>query len=597
MTPPSHPARLGTYLVTGEGNSGTFFYARHASAEEAARQGGEVLLQVLDPELLRNPHLAERLRQQIAGVGGLNHPGLPALIDRFSDQGSHVLVWQRVGGAPLSSCIGLNVGPLPWYRAWPLFKPLVEALAALHEAGFVHGSFRPGRVVLRPDGGAALQELGIGESGSKEGQEEAPESEAQNYAAPGRDSSTASMDPRADVYALGVLLCEMLTGRQPVDGQLPSLDDFPKDLPEGVFPALSASMSTDPALRPGSAGILRALLAPAGLQAQQGAGEQRADLGEDEDEDLLDTDEIPAVPRPESLADSGPAETGSAETVVMSAARRAETARRTRPAPVHPPPTEEGTRRGTEPSLASIASEPRDRSSLVLTGSLVLAFVVFLALAVILLVLRHRASTPQTGPSLETLSETAPSPDGPADTALPDPEGQVLPGDEPGTALPGASDELGPEALPGEENSEASPTPSPRIARSKAEPTSDPQPRKKPKEQRKRGGVKVEGRPDKNSASSSPELPAEPGSATTESTGPKPRLEMTAQVTAIKAGRRQLFALVLSNPPSRTRYTVTLRLQCGVDEDKWRRYSLQNPTRSRWSRRVLFKQEDLGTCR
>lgn len=217
---------------------------------------------------------------------------------------------------PLSSLVGDASGPLDWGQTWPLFKQLLEAVGSLHERGLVHGQLSTSLFEVGPDGLLSDQTISTLEQGAQARLGGQAPLATSPYSAPEFAGGDQLADPRVDVYALGVILYEMLTGRLPwtddlspetllerkSGSKLPNPARYQKDIPAGVLKALRASTSGDPRARPGSAGVFRAVLGPSGLAVEE--EQELSSLALDSEPDLLSTDERPKAERPERTPDS-----------------------------------------------------------------------------------------------------------------------------------------------------------------------------------------------------------------------------------------------------------------------------------------------------
>jgi hypothetical protein len=239
--------------------------------------GRTVAVKILLPALLDEPGFAERFRGEARTMATINHPGVVDVYDYGSDQQIAFLVMEYVEGDALSTTLG-RVGRLTPARTMALVAQAADALHAAHEKGIVHRDVKPGNLLVRPNGTLVLTDFGIARS-ALVGQLTAAGSVlgTASYISPEQATgSTAS--PASDVYALGVVAYQCLSGRRPFEGENP-LDiamqhvrdqarPLPADIPPAVRAIVERSMAKDPAARWPTAATLAAVARQAATPAQ-----------------------------------------------------------------------------------------------------------------------------------------------------------------------------------------------------------------------------------------------------------------------------------------------------------------------------------------
>jgi eukaryotic-like serine/threonine-protein kinase len=167
-----------------------------------------------------DPEFAHRFRREAQAAASLSHPGVVAVYDTGSENGTHFIVMEYVDGRTLKDVIRAEA-PLYPDRAAEICADVCSALAAAHARGLVHRDVKPANIMLMPDGRVKLMDLGIARVAATETvtQTAAMLGTAQ-YLSPEQAQGQA-VDFRSDLYSLGCCLYEMLTGTVPFRGATP----------------------------------------------------------------------------------------------------------------------------------------------------------------------------------------------------------------------------------------------------------------------------------------------------------------------------------------------------------------------------------------
>jgi serine/threonine protein kinase len=205
----------------------------------------------------------------------LVHPGIVKVYDLVVGTGGTLAIAMELAeGRPLSDVIGMETGPIPWERAWPMFRQMLEAVSYAHEHNVVHRDIKPENVIVSSSGQLKILDFGIAKDMEGGKTKTGTGMGTVNYMAPEQYTDAKSVDQRADIYALGMTLYEMLAGRLPWDsgttdfqvmtvkskGELPPPTDFYSDIPPGVVQALQKAVEVDKAMRfSGVAAMAKAL--------------------------------------------------------------------------------------------------------------------------------------------------------------------------------------------------------------------------------------------------------------------------------------------------------------------------------------------------
>ena len=179
--------------------------------------GRDVALKVLKEWLAEDEEFVERFRREAKNAATLNHPNVVQIYDqRRSEEGRYYIVMEHVPGGTLKERI-VGEGPLEVAEAVRLVSQVAEALRTAHEAGVIHRDIKPQNVLLTDSGDAKVADFGIAHA-----------AQATTISEPGTILGTAkymspeqatgmAVTPRSDLYSLGVVLYEMLTGKLPFE--------------------------------------------------------------------------------------------------------------------------------------------------------------------------------------------------------------------------------------------------------------------------------------------------------------------------------------------------------------------------------------------
>ena len=222
--------RLGPYQIVsslGAGGMGEVYRARDS------KLGRDVAVKVLLPAVAADPERLSRFRREAQILAALNHQNI-AHIHGFEDAGPHpALVMELVEGATLAE--RLELGAMPLDEALSIARQTAEALEAAHEHGIIHRDLKPANIKVRPDGTVKVLDFGLAKaSDTADGRQHDGIANSPTITSPamtmqGVILGTAAymspeqakgkpVDKRADLWAFGCVLFEMLSGRRPFEG-------------------------------------------------------------------------------------------------------------------------------------------------------------------------------------------------------------------------------------------------------------------------------------------------------------------------------------------------------------------------------------------
>jgi serine/threonine protein kinase len=199
--------------LLGTGGMGSVYLAVHTQL------GRRIAIKVIHPSLARNPVVRERFRNEAAALSHLQHPSIVTLYDYSEEEDALYLFMEYVEGKTLDAYIQTETGPIPEDKAVPLFARLLDAVAYAHDRGVIHRDIKPSNLMVDQSGNAKILDFGIAKimgQGLDGLTKEGTRMGTVLYMSPEQVRGDV-LDKRSDVYALGVTLFQILTGRSPYD--------------------------------------------------------------------------------------------------------------------------------------------------------------------------------------------------------------------------------------------------------------------------------------------------------------------------------------------------------------------------------------------
>jgi serine/threonine protein kinase len=214
-----HFPQLEILECLGRGGMGVVYKARQKSLSRL------VALKLLAPERVRDAKFAERFAREAQALAALNHPNIVTIYDFGQAGGFYYLLMEFVDGVNLRQL--LRTRKFTPEEALAIVPPLCDALQFAHDRGIVHRDIKPENLLLDKAGRVKVADFGIAKmlgtvhASGKAGEPVAPENATQtaigtpSYSAPEQKTDPQRVDSRADIYSLGVVFYEMLTGELP----------------------------------------------------------------------------------------------------------------------------------------------------------------------------------------------------------------------------------------------------------------------------------------------------------------------------------------------------------------------------------------------
>lgn len=382
--------------------------------------GRTVAVKILSEDLAQDPSFLTRFRLEAQAAASLTHPNIVAVFDTGSDGDTHYIVMEYLQGRTLHQILKED-GPLPPREVATIGADVAQALAEAHNKGIVHRDVKPGNIMIGPTGTAKVMDFGIAKAATSGNLTQVGSILGTvAYLSP-EQARGEPVDGRSDIYSLGSLLYQMLTGKLPLKGDtyvemVQKLSSENPDPPSSVNPAVPRRLD---------AVVMRALAKDP---------DDRYQTGTDMEVDLT------ASLTPRAVGNDAP---GFAEENDKTAV-----AQRSVPA------GDDATR--VLPVIGSAGSRPPSSKGNTRTLILAAALVALLAIAFVMIASLNDTTTTNPEPTPTTSFSPAAPPPAPATAPAPAPAPVVVPSETPEAQSPPA-----PEPPPAPQSPPAEPPPPP----------------------------------------------------------------------------------------------------------------------------------------
>lgn len=217
----------------GSGGMGSVYLAVNTNIDQ------QVAIKALRPEVARNAALRARFKQEAEMLCSLDHPGIVKFLNYVETPEGVFLIMEYVKGMTLEDFISKKNGLIVESKAYPLICEILDAFAYAHSKGIVHRDIKPANIIIQDDGHIKIMDFGIAQIVSEANVTDgkaimgtpAYMSPEQIY---GKD-----IDARSDIYSIGVLIHNMLTGRAPYDSTLLTAQEIKRRVVKDDMPRMA----------------------------------------------------------------------------------------------------------------------------------------------------------------------------------------------------------------------------------------------------------------------------------------------------------------------------------------------------------------------
>src|SRR5437764_1895489 len=181
--------------------------------------GRRVAIKILNDRHANDEQFVERFRREAKNAAGLSHPNIVSIFDRGQAEGTYYIAMEYLDGRSLKELITAR-GPAPIHVAVDYARQILAALRIAHRQGVVHRDIKPHNVLVDGEGRVKVTDFGIARAGPSQMTEEGSIIGTAQYLSP-EQAQGAPVTPSSDLYSLGIVLYELLTGSAPFAGETP----------------------------------------------------------------------------------------------------------------------------------------------------------------------------------------------------------------------------------------------------------------------------------------------------------------------------------------------------------------------------------------
>ena len=197
----------GRYLIIRKLGTGGMANVYLAEDQELGRR---VAIKILDDRHAQDVQFVERFRREATNAAGLSHPNIVSIYDRGEAEGTYYIAMEYLDGRTLKELI-LRRGPAPVKTAIDYTRQILAALRFAHKNGIVHRDIKPHNVLVDSEGRLKVTDFGIARAGASQMTEAGSIIGTAQYLSP-EQAKGAPVDQTSDIYSVGIVLYELLTG-------------------------------------------------------------------------------------------------------------------------------------------------------------------------------------------------------------------------------------------------------------------------------------------------------------------------------------------------------------------------------------------------
>ncbi|MBX5474385.1 MAG: Stk1 family PASTA domain-containing Ser/Thr kinase, partial [Thermoleophilia bacterium] len=206
----------GRYRIVRKLGAGGMANVYLAEDQELGRR---VAIKILNDRHANDDQFVERFRREAKNAAALSHPNIVSIYDRGEAEGTYYIAMEYLDGRSLKELI-VSRGPAPVHVAVEYARQILSALRFAHRHGIVHRDIKPHNVLVDAEGRVKVTDFGIARAGTSQMTEAGSIVGTAQYLSP-EQARGADVDQRSDLYSLGVVLYELLTGEPPFEGDTP----------------------------------------------------------------------------------------------------------------------------------------------------------------------------------------------------------------------------------------------------------------------------------------------------------------------------------------------------------------------------------------
>src|ERR1700757_1362284 len=216
--------------------------------------GRRIAIKILNGRHANDDQFIERFRREAKNAAALNHPNIVSIYDRGEAEDTYYIAMEYLDGRTLKELI-VGHGPAPVNVAIEYARQILSALRFAHRHGIVHRDIKPHNVLVDREGRVKVTDFGIARAGTSQMTEAGSIVGTAQYLSP-EQARGGEVDQRSDLYSLGVVLYELLTGDTPVEIAMKHLSAVPRppsqirrDIPRDLDLVVLRALSKDPRAR------------------------------------------------------------------------------------------------------------------------------------------------------------------------------------------------------------------------------------------------------------------------------------------------------------------------------------------------------------